>query len=80
MLLTSLTALVNFVLAGEVPDRIKPVLAGANLSAFNKPDDGLRPITVGETIRRLAAKCASRVALGRFEGTLVPIQIGCGTK
>ena len=45
----SLTALSNIIIAGRVPDCIRPFFAGANLSAFTKPDNGIRPI---ELVRR----------------------------
>ena len=34
-----------------------PFLAGANLTALPKKDNGIRPVAVGEVWRRLTAKC-----------------------
>lgn len=76
----SLTQYVNLLLSGNVPKEIRPLIAGANLCAFNKPGGGIRPIAVGETLRRLAAKCAAFVATAKFEPEFSPLQVGCGTR
>ena len=56
-LLESLVDLLNSViLPGKVPTQIRPTVYGANLTALKKPDGGVRPIAVGLTTRRLAAK------------------------
>ena len=59
-LLASLTNFTNFVLAGKVPEWVRPHFFGASLLAFAKKDGGVRPIAVGVTLRRLAAKVACR--------------------
>ncbi|XP_073948774.1 LOW QUALITY PROTEIN: uncharacterized protein [Choristoneura fumiferana] len=79
MLLKDLTALVNIMLAGQVPDGIKDVLYGANLCALIKKDGGIRPIAVGSTLRRLAAKIACRSILLKYP-ELQPVQLGFGSK
>ena len=57
-LLRSLTAFTNLVLSGNTPVIVvRPFLFGASLVALKKRDGGLRPIAVGCTFRRLAAKC-----------------------
>ena len=53
--LTAITSLVNIILAGLVPSEIAPVLSSANLFALKEKDGGVRPIAVGETLRRLPA-------------------------
>ena len=77
-LISSLTALSNKILAGEVPNSVRPFFAGANLSAFTKPGNGIRPIAVGETLRRLVAKCASRKLIPRFSTVFAPLNLGFG--
>jgi hypothetical protein len=78
-LLSSLAAVGNLMLHGDVPPAIRPTLYGANLHAFRKKDGGLRPIAVGITLRRLIAKIVS--TRSRFLNTkLNPIQLGFATK
>ena len=48
----------NVFLEGKVPFELRPYFFGAKLIALKKPDGGLRPIAVGNTLRRLSAKCA----------------------
>jgi len=80
LLLCQLTTLVNRIAANELPQFIKPVLFGANVTALNKKAGGIRPIAVGETLRRIACKCVMR----QVESILVPIlsphQLGCGVQ
>lgn len=56
LLLRSLSSFINLVLAGEVAPLARPFFFGASLIALTKKDGGVRPITVGCTLRRLAAK------------------------
>ena len=78
LFVVALTSLVNLILAGNVPSSIQPILFGAAVTAFNKKEGGVRPIAVGETVRRLSAKCATRAVKGRFSDAFSPIQIGFG--
>jgi len=45
---------------------------------IGKKDGGIRPIAIGYTIRRLAAKCANRHAIVRRSEQLKPLQVGVG--
>ena len=54
--LPALTAVVNVLRRGEAPPQLARHIAGASLVALPKPDAGIRPIAVGETLRRLVAK------------------------
>ena len=63
--------LVNVMAGGGVPDSVAPFLCGARLHAGNKKDGGIRPIAVGNTLRRLTAKCISW--LGKQPIFLAPI-------
>ena len=58
--LQSLSDFSNLVLSGGVPEDFRPFFFGANLFAFSKLKGGIRPIAVGNTLRRLVAKCAQR--------------------
>ena len=62
-----LTEFVNLLLSKKFPDRKKTLIVGANLSALNKPNGGLRPIAVGDTLRRVAGKCAASIASSKFK-------------
>ena len=55
----ALTKLVNVMVGCNVPDCVAPYLCGARLHARLKKDGGIRPITVGNIIRRLTAKCCN---------------------
>lgn len=52
-----LTKVVNLLAKGEVPQEIGPWLAGAPLFPLRKKDGGVRPIAVGEVLRRLVSRC-----------------------
>eukprot|EP00973_Karenia_brevis_P025856 3567929-Karenia_brevis.AAC.1 len=52
-LLEQLAALVTLLARGAAPDELAPYLAGAKLFAASKKDGGVRPIAVGEALRRL---------------------------
>jgi hypothetical protein len=80
LLLVQLTALVNRIVSNELPDYIRPVLLGANITALNKKNGGIRPIAVGETIRRVACKCVMRQVEPELSSLLVPLQLGCGAR
>ena len=75
-----LTKLVNAMAAGKVPQAVSPFLCGARLHAGKKKDGGLRPIAVGNLIRRLVAKCFSSRLSERAASLLKPHQLGVGVK
>ena len=77
-LLEQLTLLVNFIISKRLPDFVTPVLLGANVTALSKPDGGVRPIAVGETIRRIACKCVLKRVVRSVSTLLSPHQLGCG--
>ena len=54
--LTQLTRAVNVMASGKVPPQVSPFLCGARLHAAIKKDGGLRPIAVGNMLRRLVSK------------------------
>ena len=78
ILLRALTLLVTLILNGKTPSQLQPYFFGASLVALRKKDGGIRPIAVGCTLRRLAAKCASVHAVKVLPGLLAPRQLGVG--
>jgi hypothetical protein len=71
--------LVNLLLAGQAPACIAPFLASAPLVPLLKKDGGIRPIAVGEVMRRLVSKIAARRLLPKAAKLLNPLQLGVGT-
>ena len=69
---------VNLLARGEAPTSIAPYLCGASLLALKKKDGSIRPIAVGEILRRLVAKCLCRLASQKAASLLVPLQVGAG--
>jgi hypothetical protein len=76
----NLAAVTNQLLKGDCPDSVRPWLAGAKLAALPKPTGGLRPIAVGETLRRIAAKAGMLCAADAVNERLRPFQVGVGVK
>lgn len=58
VLLPALASFVQLVLEGKTPPSIHPYFFGANLVSLRKKDDGIRPIAVGCSLRRLSGKVA----------------------
>lgn len=77
----ALTGVVNLLAAGVVPDGCAPWIAGAPLYPLRKRDGGVRPVAVGEVLRRLVAKCFCARFKGRVEAVFVEAgQVGVGVK
>ena len=79
LLLKALTEFINFTLEGKVAPLARHFFFGASLTALTKTDGGVRPIAVGCTLRRLAAKCASNNVKQAMAALLAPHQLGYGT-
>ena len=79
-LIDVMTDVINTVAAGRAPPELAPFLCGANLFAAHKKTGGHRPIAVGETVRRWAAKCLSRKAIEDTREYLAPNQLGVGVR
>lgn len=77
-LLTAITTIINLIVAGNVPDTIKPFFFGGRLIALSKKDGGIRPIVVGQTFRRLASKLVNSYATGKLSASFAPLQLGVG--
>ena len=52
---------------------------GGSLIALEKKSGGIRPIAIGYTLRRIAAKCANNYAITALNDKLLPLQLGLGT-
>ena len=61
-LLTSITGFINMLLEGKCHPDVAPILFGGNLIALEKKSGGIRPIAIGYTWRRIAAKSANAYA------------------
>ena len=73
----ALTDLCNTLLRGEAPNTLGRFIAGAPVIPLLKPDGGIRPIAIGETLRRLVSKAAAFKVLR--ERTL-DLQYGVGRR
>ena len=67
-------------LAGAFDQEISYIIFGGRLIALSKKDGGVRPICVGYTLRRLAAKCANSHVISRRSQVLQPQQLGVGSQ
>ena len=65
---------------GKVPEEVAPYLCGARLHAAAKKDGGIRPIAVGNILRRLTAKCIAKKVQEKAAGLLAPHQLGVGVR
>ena len=75
-----LTAVVLLLIRGEARPEIAPHFAGATLHALPKGGADVRPIAVGETLRRLTAKCLCADVREPAEAWLGPLQVGVGAR
>ena len=81
---SSLRGVVNLMAAGKVPLPVSVYLAGGKLVSLNKFTEGqptdVRPIAVGETLRRLTGKCLCTLLKGKFSSFFQPFQFGVACK
>jgi hypothetical protein len=77
--LASLTRFINTLSRGQVPVTIRPLFFGANLTALTKKIGGIRPIAVGNTLRRLAARCIGSSVRDQRRTAYGDVQLGYGT-
>ena len=78
--LSSLTDLTNHMVAGLAPRELSPFIAGAPLIALVKQGGGLRPIAIGETIRRLVSKCCCEATTEDAKIIFGSLQVGVATE
>ena len=77
--LQALTSFTNLVLEGKTPLTVCPTFFGASFIALNKKGGGVRPIAVGLSLPRLAAKCLANKVRQSAKELLAPVQLGFGT-
>ena len=75
-LISSLTDFVNFIPTGKLPLPVREIIFDG--IALQKKVGGIRPIAIGNTLRRLAAKCANKHIIERRSNELSPFQVGVG--
>ena len=73
-----LAALCHLLARGEAPATLAPHLAGATLHALPKPQGGVRPIAIGEVLRRLVGKLLCGSVREAARDQLWPLQVGVG--
>ena len=78
--LKSLTKLINLIGDGKIPEHLRSFFFGAKLITLIKIDGGLRPIAIGNTLRRIASKCAGSKALSERQNFFGNVQVGFVTK
>jgi hypothetical protein len=76
--LQSLSKVTNILGSGLAPSEVFPHICGATLLAIRKKNGGLRPIAIGEVLRRLVSKCLSRMVSSEAACILSPLQVGVG--
>ena len=77
----SLTEVVNLLASGEAPEESACWITGAPLYPLRKKDGGVRPVAVGEVMRRLVAKCfCARFKASSEELFVEAGQVGVGTR
>ena len=79
-LLDQLVAVVNLLVQGRACPAVAPFLAGANLVALPKPSGGVRPIAIGEVLRRLTGKCLMQLVHDDARTHFWPAQAGVAVK
>ena len=79
-LLAATTSFVNMLLDGLCHDDFRHIFFGGRLIALNKKSGGVRPIAIGCTWRRLAAKCANAFACNKLVSLFSPRQVGVAVK
>jgi hypothetical protein len=76
----SLCALVNHLASGNIPSEVAPFIIGAKLIPLAKKDGGIRPIAVGETLRRLVSKGLCSAVKREAADLLLPVQVGVAVR
>ena len=68
-------------LTNAFPENVRQVLCASSLIPLRKKDGGVRPIAVGDTLRRVVGKCLLRSASVVMEmASLQPLQCGVGVR
>ena len=78
-LLETITDFLNMIISGRLPEWMCPVFYGARLIALtNSEGEGLRPIAIGLTLRRLAGKIVMNKLRPDCKQLLSSQQLGVG--
>ena len=81
---TNITKLVNLASTGQLPSFVAPTFCSTLLTALKKTKRRVRPIAVGEILRRLIAKCiaqeASSEAVELFSFRQLGVAVKCGAE
>jgi len=78
-LVAALARLTHMWVNGSIPPDLAPTLCGANLTPLRKKDNAVRPVAVGEVIRRLVGKALLSTGVAKREtATMAPHQVGVG--
>ena len=64
--------------SGKLPKEARPWFCGARLIGLEKEPAGVRPIAIGEALRRLAGKCLIGRCQEEVVERLLPLQMGVG--
>ena len=79
-ILQPLRGVINLLAAGRAPPEVSTFLAGGSLTALNKSKSGsifdIRPIAVGESLRRLVGKCLCAAVKTKAAEFFKPFQFG----
>ena len=70
----------TLILAGAIPDKCAEIISANILIAIPKKGKGVRPLGIGETLRRFVGRVSLQATKQELERTLRPFQYCCGTK
>jgi hypothetical protein len=79
LLRTRLATVLTILLRGQAAPELAPLLTTSVLVALPKPAGGLRPIAIGEVLRRLVSKAAIIRVRPTLEAHFLPFQLGVST-
>ena len=65
-------------MSATIPLEIVELLGAASLTPLAKPTEGIRPLAVGEVIRRVTARAVCMQAKDSFAADLAPHQFAVG--
>lgn len=77
--LSNLAAFASMFVSGKFPKSVSQFYGSARLIPLIKNDGGVRPMAVGETLRRLSCKLALKIVKNDIPALLLPHQLGVGT-
>ena len=78
-LLPALARLITFWARGLAPASLAPWITGAPLTPLRKRDNGVRPVAVGETLRRMTGSMLLARNKTAIRTLLLPHQLGVAT-